>query len=214
VLGVSGVEEHVHVLVLGHCALGGLCLLPVYFEDASFVDGLFLHGFFLLIDDVTDACLHVLAELFLAVVDHIQEILLQMGYFGDGLFLYLSLEGSHLFHLLVQAFSFLLDAFLFSRVFIFEFHEETAHVGHGEGSLYAEHVDLEDAHVDACLDLADQAELFGHGGVFFLSKFNLNIGLFATEGIGEGGDALLVPGQLHIHVYLAQSALVDSILGV
>lgn len=78
-----------------------------------------------------------------------------MGYFSDSLFLYLFLQSSHLLHLLLEPFFFLLYAFLFSQVFLLELHEESTHMGHGEGSIYAEHIDLEDTDVDACLYLTD-----------------------------------------------------------
>lgn len=166
----ASVEEHVHVFVV-YWLLRGLCLLPVYLEDTSFPNSFFIYRLFFLVDYIADTCFHVSSELLLAIIYHIQEVFFQMSYFSHSLLLYLSLKGTHLLHLLLQSSPFLLYAFLFACIFLLELHEESSHMGHRECSIYAEHVDLKDADIDAWLYLANEAELGGHGGVFFLSEF-------------------------------------------
>ena len=201
---------NVAITVLFHVSLK---LLSVHSHYLTLGYSLLLLGLLLLIDCLVDASLHVLSQLLLAGVYHINEVLLQMVDLSQEMLLDLLLHRMYLLDLLLSPLPLLLVPHLFLEVIVLQVHGDPFEVRQ-RPLLPLEKIYLEYPHPDPRIDLANQAHLMHFLRLDLLTEPNFDISALAIERISQSLDTLLIPRQLSIDIIEMQVPLEHRVLGI
>ena len=149
----------------------------------------------LLLDQLADARSHVFPEFLLALVDDIDKALLHVYDLSLCLFLDLPAQRLHFLHFVADPFVFLLGPSLLLTVHPFVPQKHLLHMLQWRLPLHHSQLDLEQGHADACFYLADQ-----HHAAGGLAETDVDGGASAAETVGDGGERVVVPGELRVYV--------------